>query len=51
MTWVEGLKYLAQNAFPPPGYMKWRYARNNRLVLPWLYLKRLIQGVSILVRK
>ncbi|WP_456447437.1 nucleotidyltransferase domain-containing protein [Thiolapillus sp.] len=51
MTWNEGIKYLAQNAFPPPGYMKWRYGRDNGLILPWLYLKRLFQGMTILIRK
>jgi hypothetical protein len=49
MTWLEGLEYLVQNVFPPPGYMKWRYARNSNLALPWLYLKRLVQGLNIFI--
>ncbi len=49
MSWKEGIRFLAQNLFPPPAYMRWRYASTSRLALPWLYLKRLLQGLRILV--
>jgi hypothetical protein len=49
MSWKEGVRFIAQNLFPPPAYMRWRYASTNRLSLPWLYLKRMLQGLRILV--
>ena len=49
MSWKEGARFLAQNLFPPPAYMRWRYASTSRLSLPWLYLKRMLQGLRILV--
>ena len=49
MSWKEGVQFIAQNLFPPPAYMRWRYASTSRLALPWLYLKRMLQGLRILV--
>ncbi len=49
MPWSERIRYIYQNLFPPPAYMRWRYASTGRVLLPWLYFRRLLQGVRILV--
>ncbi len=49
--WREKFKFLLQNAFPPVKYMLWRYNTEQKLLLPWLYLKRLLEGVFIFLRK
>ncbi|BAO43695.1 nucleotidyltransferase domain-containing protein [Thiolapillus brandeum] len=51
MTWSEGLRFLIQNLFPPPAYMYWRYGTDDKLRLPGLYIKRLLQGMRIVIGK
>jgi len=49
--WGERMKFLSQNAFPPAEYMLWRYGKQQKRVLPWLYFKRVAEGVYIFLRK
>lgn len=50
-TWRERFLYILQNLFPPPRFMLWRYHQKKRIVLPWLYTRRLLEGLLIVVRK
>ena len=49
--WRERCRFLWQNAFPPVQYMLWRYNTEQKRILPWLYLKRLWEGVTIFLRR
>ena len=44
--WNERLRLLREHLFPPSYYMLQKYKTSNRLLLPWLYLKRVAQGVT-----
>ena len=50
-SWQERIRFLLQNAFPPPKYMFWRYNRKQKSILPWLYCKRFVEGVYIFFRR
>ena len=39
------LKYLAQLFFPPYDYMRWKYQDPKFSWLPWLYLRRAVEGL------
>jgi hypothetical protein len=49
--WREKVRFLLQNAFPPVKYMLWRYNTEQKILLPWLYLKRFMEGVFIFLRR
>ncbi|CAK8711793.1 Putative nucleotidyltransferase [Candidatus Electronema halotolerans] len=48
-TWRERSRFLFQNAFPPPEFMRWRY--NETSPLPLLYLKRFAEAVYIFLKR
>lgn len=48
-TWQERIRFLFQNAFPPPEFMRWRY--NETSPLPLLYLKRFAEAVYIFLKR
>ena len=50
-TWRQRLHYLLQNLFPPAQYMLWRYNTGHKTALPLLYLRRLMQGAYLLIKK
>ncbi len=50
-TWQKRLLYVVQNFFPPPKFMLWRYHKENKLFLPWLYIRRVAEGLIIFFRK
>jgi hypothetical protein len=50
-TWKKRLLYLFQNLFPPPEFMSWRYQERKKYFLPWLYSRRLLEGLLIILRK
>ena len=50
-TWQERILFLLQNAFPPTAFMLWRYGKKQKTSLPWLYLKRFVEGVYAFLRK
>ena len=47
-TWKKRVLYLLQNLFPPAEFMLWRYHTEKKFLLPWLYLRRYLEGVMIL---
>lgn len=49
-TWQERIHFLLQNAFPPTEYMLWRYGAKQKIALPWLYFKRIVEGVYVFLR-
>jgi hypothetical protein len=51
LGWKKRVLYLLQNLFPPAEFMRWRYQEENKFLLPWLYLRRCLEGVMILLRK
>lgn len=50
-TWRERIRFLWQNAFPPPEFMLWRYGASKNSALPLLYLKRFAEAVRIFLRQ
>ena len=48
-TWQERIRFLFQNAFPPPEFMRWRYSETSPL--PLLYFKRFAEAVYIFLKK
>ncbi|MCW5202586.1 nucleotidyltransferase family protein [Desulfobulbus sp. US4] len=50
-TWQERCAYIVQNLFPPPAFMLWRYQKEGKIVLPWLYVRRFAEGLIIFLRK
>jgi hypothetical protein len=48
-TWRERIRFLLQNVFPPPEFMRWRYSASSPL--PLLYLKRFAEAVQIFLRR
>lgn len=50
-AWRERLSYILQNLFPPPKFMLWRYPEKNIILLPWLYIRRLAEGLLIILRR
>jgi hypothetical protein len=40
------LKFLAQLFFPPSDYMRWKYRDSQFSWLPWLYLRRAVEGLG-----
>jgi hypothetical protein len=50
-TWRERIRFLLQNVFPPPEFMRWRYGRTDNSPLPLLYLKRFTEAVQIFLRR
>jgi hypothetical protein len=50
-TWRERLRFLFQNAFPPPEFMLWRYGKKKKSALPLLYLKRFAEAISIFLKR
>jgi hypothetical protein len=50
-TWRERLRFLFQNAFPPPEFMLWRYGATKKSALPLLYLKRFLEAVHIFLQR
>ena len=49
-SWRERVSFVFQNIFPPASYMLWRYGKKHKAHLPWLYGKRIVQGIFILVK-
>ncbi len=50
-TWRERIRFLWQNAFPPPEFMLWRYGASKKSALPQLYLKRFAEAVFIFLKR
>jgi hypothetical protein len=50
-TWQERFSYIRQNLFPPPAFMLWRYQKEKKILLPWLYARRFVEGMIIFLRK
>ncbi|MCI5122102.1 MAG: hypothetical protein D3908_13105, partial [Candidatus Electrothrix sp. AUS4] len=50
-TWQERFSYILQNLFPPPKFMLWRYQEKKRIFLPYLYVRRLFEGLLIMLRR
>lgn len=50
-TWRERVRFLWQNAFPPPEFMLWRYGASKKSALPLLYLKRFAEAVFIFLKR
>ena len=50
-SWQERFSYIVQNLFPPPEFMFWRYQKEKKIVLPWLYARRFAEGLIIFFRK
>ncbi|MGR0481929.1 MAG: nucleotidyltransferase domain-containing protein [Candidatus Electronema sp. V4] len=50
-TWRARIRFLWQNAFPPPEFMLWRYGTAKKSALPLLYLKRFAEAVFIFLKK
>ncbi|WP_420209359.1 nucleotidyltransferase family protein [Candidatus Electronema sp. JC] len=48
-TWRERIRFLFQNAFPPPEFMRWRYSETSPL--PLLYLKRFAEALYIFLKR
>jgi hypothetical protein len=46
----QRITLIKQVAFPPPAYMMEKYQTNNRLILPFLYVWRLINGVLKVIK-
>jgi hypothetical protein len=44
-SWRDRLHYSSRLIFPPAGYMQRKYGRSGLLWLPWLYLRRGIEGI------
>ena len=42
--WRARTFYIAGHLFPPPDYMRCRYAPTSRAPLPWLYATRILSG-------
>jgi len=42
--WTDRLQLLFEHAFPPPSFMMARYPTRHRLLLPILYVHRLVTG-------
>jgi hypothetical protein len=40
------LRFLAQLCFPPHDYMRWKYQGSQFSWLPWLYLRRAVEGLG-----
>lgn len=49
-TWSGRLRLLREHVLPPPAFMQQRYGTRARMLLPALYLHRLITGASRWVR-
>ena len=50
-AWQERFSYILQNLFPPPDFMLWRYQKEKKIILPWLYVRRFAEAVAILLRR
>ncbi len=50
-TWSQRLRLLRQHAFPSAHYMLGRYQTERRALLPWLYLRRGLNGLGKLLRR
>ncbi|XCN72181.1 MAG: nucleotidyltransferase family protein [Candidatus Electrothrix aestuarii] len=51
LTWTQGCSYIVQNLFPPPDFMLWRYQKEKKIILPWLYARRFAEAVGIVLRR
>ena len=49
-TWRERIRLVREHAFPPAAFIRQRYGTRTRLLLPALYIHRLITGASKWVR-
>jgi hypothetical protein len=49
-TWGERVRLVREHVFPSPAFIRQRYGTRTRLLLPALYLHRLIAGASRWVR-
>ena len=49
-TWRDRIRLVREHAFPPAAFIRQRYGTRTRLLLPALYLHRLIAGASKWVR-
>jgi len=49
-TWSGRLRLLREHLLPPPAFIRQRYGTDTRMMLPALYLHRLITGASRWVR-
>ncbi|MCW5211858.1 nucleotidyltransferase family protein [Desulfobulbus sp. TB] len=47
-SWYKRFLYIVQNLFPPPDFMLWRYQKERKFFLPWLYVRRFTEGLRIL---
>ena len=50
-TWHGRRAYLAAHLFPPPDYMRRRYAPDSRAPLAWLYARRILRGAGKWLRR
>jgi hypothetical protein len=51
LSWRARLTRLWQLAFPPAAFVQQRFGVQNRLALPWLYVRRGVRGVARLFRR
>lgn len=51
LPWRARWTRLRQLAFPPAAFMRHSFATRRRVVLPWLYVLRVVRGVTRLLRK
>jgi hypothetical protein len=51
LSWRARAQRLWQLAFPPAAFLRQSFGTENRLLLPWLYVRRGVRGVARLFRK
>jgi hypothetical protein len=49
-SWGQRLRLAREWVFPPADYVLRKYQRQNRLLLPWLYLRRAFGGIVARIR-
>lgn len=51
LPWRARVQRLWQLAFPPAAFVRQSFGTQNRLLLPWLYVRRGVRGVARLFRR
>lgn len=51
LPWRARAQRLWQLAFPPAAFLRQSFGTHNRLLLPWLYVRRGVRGVARLFRR
>lgn len=51
LSWKARAQRAWQLAFPPPAFLQESFGTHNRLLLPWLYVRRGARGVARLFRR